>query len=237
MFGNWFGKTETEENSLLSAMKTVFDFMDETRLPWVLKNLKELNLSEVCQLMAHAHFQIQSTPSFATQAKWYGMILGCRNSCVQSAMIGAMIETHGIVVNRCKQIADDKYLVESDYIVNNYSVTFSYYIDDTNKAMPAALIFWTFFSLGVFDNVLSPSKLWKELVKEYGLDKIKEGMEHGRSFEKIFSVIVKHGYTNLTKAEFDELIAMLTINAAIYGWLDKLKEETKTFYGKVIYLH
>ena len=230
-------KKKEETNDLLSNMKYVFEYMDEAKIAWLLKNLHQLNLGDMCALMAHAQYHISSTPSFAIQAKWYGLLMCTRNPCVQSALVGAMLERGGQIVNRTKVLQEDKFLIETDYIVNNYSVSFSYYADCVNPNMPAELLFWTFFSHGIFDDVLTPAFVWKRLVSEYGLDKMREGMEQGKNLKKHFKVIINGAKKHLLRAELDELIAMLNVNATVYGWETDLAIETKSIYSNVVQLH
>lgn len=229
-------KEKRERAEHLQRMYDVFEYMDESKIPVVLKNLKKLSFEETIDLIAKAVYEILDTPNFGIQARFMGYFLNTRqNLVIASTIANAIIFGRKLKISS-SAINDNVMNVNLTIVEGEFSYSCQFFLEDSSPYGVSTVIYILFLNC-IADNNLTLPVQWKICVKEMGETGLKEGFAASGTLRDIAQTILGAVKGKVTSEEYTLLKVCMDINARKHGWEEYYKEIISTDTAKIIRLH
>lgn len=234
-----FSTKEDREKRIIAKrvqeLKDIFILMNINDIPYMLKNIVLLPVQETIDVIGFAIDEILSVRSFSIQATWLNHLLNVRENLIISCIIDKLAESRKLLTTT-EIIRDTVYKVRLDALQERYSITVNFFIDNYGDNDPA-IVLWSLARRDIYDEVLTPTYIFKKVLASYGEESLSLAMENTSNMVKHFPTIYRELSNTWTPANLIMVKQIFMHNAKIYKWEDVLEDTIKHKTSNIVNLH
>jgi hypothetical protein len=195
--------------------------VDENRLGWLTKNIKQLDYTDYTEFANRCVYEILQIPMFAIQVVWFNALLNTRCNGFVCSLINALGREGFLAIKTLHHNpAHQIFKINLTFAREGYSIEMNFFIDEKNSFNSLGVIFWAFFINGCYDTVITPSLVWKQLKTEFGLQKLKDSILIAGNLCKVYEVFYSDVIKNYHGDLLFEITSCFYANAKEYEWVD-----------------